>query len=291
MKVTTGLVLLASMVFAVLLGCSVDVNPPVAAAAPPVGAPQSPKFHTESAVLNLVRTNQELSQVKSNALTVRGSGKGATYTLQYSFNSGHANVLRVMKLVSDTKSSECSQVGATKTMLHTPDGARAIGLEQQSIKPQTNYALVISIGPNTCDDFQTTHTPVVWADFVNTPVDPMFANTCHGQKSGTVSFFRQINLLTAFSESTGKTFLSGDVHCGETLYGKETAGITSSSGFSEQYVNGYFKSKFDNYEFNLVSSLKQTTLRLVCIKNNIVYHDETFADCRESVKDVTPYDR
>ena len=181
--------------------------------------------YVETAELNLVHTNQLLNEIKSNTVTIKGTGSKSTYKIIYSFNSGTSQSFAV----SETEKTITCASGQTEMLLKSKSGSREVYLvNSYDLTLNTDYTLEVKI-PNSCKEFYATFNLIAWVG--DSAVKPHRTLVCESNQLGQTYFFPYINVMSVFTSVISKEkFIDLNIFCGEAFKASRVTCSQSGTG-------------------------------------------------------------
>lgn len=249
--------------------------------------------YSQTAVLNLSHTQEDLKTVKSNALSFKGTGAKATYKATYNFNSLENTSFKVVSTFLKSQHSKCAPPQVETMTLNGKNLSKKLSLlDQVKIEPKSDYTLEITF-KNSCDEIEMDFDLIAWAG--TQLEDPKVAIACRGQQIIQATFFMNVNLVMGFSSVVGKEkFIAMDTYCGEAFRGTKTNCSGNIPGLSldqtsDDQVSCKAETESEKREFLVRFSAKEDTAVVQCKTNDSETYSENFDSCQRMIIDYKPY--
>lgn len=174
--------------------------------------------------LNLLATNDLVSESKSNLISVARKETSLDYSVQYKFNSGAFNSIRLLTNDLTGKSADCDDLTPSVATLDGPDftAARMNVDTTVTVTPGADYTLTLSSAQDCkIKDFEVN--VQVWGGLAGeTTPDVYVARECTLDGAGTIDFFSLDDYIKGFIQGSSTPFVGEGIdqtqhYCGEAF--------------------------------------------------------------------------
>ncbi|WP_413577971.1 hypothetical protein ACLVWU_05600 [Bdellovibrio sp. HCB290] len=258
----------------------------------PISPEYKVKDYSQSATLNLLQTNDDLGNAKSNAVSIKGTGRSSTYKITYHFNTANnssfkiVNTRQTLYAVCDRSQSE---VQIEMTLKGQNTDRKVTVLDQVDVAQNSDYTLEVVATPQ-CESLDLNFDITAWVG--NPLTDAKVAYICDSKSIGQMTLVEGVNFVTAYSSVSGKRkFLDYESFCGEAFRGSKGScdskmnleRPTPEFGYAELRCEATkdLEKRSSKAEFNVNSG----TASVSCAANGIVTFAETFTSCRSRLID------
>ncbi len=250
--------------------------------------------YTQSASLNLSQTNDQLKNVKDNAISLKGTGTKSSYKISYDFKSGTSTSFKIIETILKSHHSDCS-APQSKMVLKNKNQSREINVgEQYNIEPNSDYVLEVFLSNSSCKELEMTFDVLAW---VGTPfVEPKTALVCENNQVGQTTFIMNVNIVTAFSSVVGKEkFIAMDSYCGEKFNGTAINCTGSADlalhekGSTWSTVQCFAEKDGDKKSYKVDFNTAEKSAAVACQSNGTETFSDSFQSCEAVIVDYKPY--
>lgn len=239
--------------------------------------------------LNVAHTGDQLKNVKSNEVSLRGSGPESTYKVRYKFNSRNDTSFNV--LIQSKRVSNCAGLDLKWTLVGEGLSKPITTLDRVELKPDKEYMLEAATEKSGCKELELTVNVIAWSG--RPQVKPAIAIACDSNQSGRTHIVTNYNLATVYTARTGdKKFVSPYDYCGEEFTGADFK-CSGTLNFGDALDRATYSAVscdankgWESRNFALTLRSDDQSATLVCRKNGVEsYKDSSLRSCNTEIID------
>lgn len=250
--------------------------------------------YNQTANLNLSQTYDDLQNIKSNSVSLKGTGTKSTYKVIYNFNTAGNASFKVIETSLESHYSDCSEPQLELTLKGKNSSRKISILDQVNVDPNSDYSLEVVAVNRSCKELEMNLDVVAWMG--SSLIDPKVASICDSNQVGQTTFVMNVNFVTAFSSVVGKEkFLGMESYCGEDFHGASTQCtgkmnlFLPSQGSSYSNVSCVAEKNSEKRSYSVDFNSADKTATVVCKKNDTETFSETLKSCHSGIVDYKKY--